>query len=190
MNARLHDTGGNTEADNFASLGRALLPDEPAALPPRQAALLLHGVSRRDRAWLLQRLDPTEREAVLPLLKEVDSLGLAVDDKTLASWCDSAQPHPTPAPGPSHPAPKAKDPVAPLTPDLPWPSPWRLARALHHEPDAIVLATLRAQPRWVQRTLLLTWPPVRRRPLASALRAPAETPAPGLVRAIKAGLAS
>ena len=43
----------------------------------QKAALMLHGLSRRDQAWLLKRLLPAVRSILQPLLNELRGLGIA-----------------------------------------------------------------------------------------------------------------
>jgi hypothetical protein len=45
----------------------------------RKAALALHGLSRRDRAWLLRRLSPSMRAPLQSLLRQLRGLGIAPD---------------------------------------------------------------------------------------------------------------
>lgn len=45
----------------------------------RRAALALHALSAADRAWLLQRLSPAQREALNALLAELKELGIPPD---------------------------------------------------------------------------------------------------------------
>lgn len=183
-----------------------------AALPSQQAALLLHGVSAADRAWLLDRLDPPMRETLRPLLTEVASLGLAAQPTTLDAWCTPFAAAATSALSPAVPQPSveatgtvglpepaepaaaspsstaAESPPAARSPIAAWPAAWRLVGALRGEPDAIVLAVLRAQPRGWRQILVCTWPAQRRASLRAGLRATATPLAPGLERALKAAL--
>lgn len=50
---------------------------------PRQAALLLSAMSEHDRAWVLAQLPATERATLLPLLGELEMLGIPVDGELL-----------------------------------------------------------------------------------------------------------
>lgn len=59
--------------------------DSALVLPEgrRHAALMVHGMAEADRSWLLSRLAPAEREALQPLLEELQDLGIP-RDPTLA----------------------------------------------------------------------------------------------------------
>lgn len=46
----------------------------------RRAALALHALSVEDRKWLMQRLSPTQREALDALLVELKELGIPPDE--------------------------------------------------------------------------------------------------------------
>ena len=54
---------------------------DPAVAQPsrRSAALMLHGMSDADRAWAWSRLDDTHRQALTPLLQELQDLGVPRD---------------------------------------------------------------------------------------------------------------
>jgi len=45
----------------------------------REAALALHALEPADRAWLIERLSPPQRQAVEPLLDELAELGIPAD---------------------------------------------------------------------------------------------------------------
>lgn len=45
----------------------------------REAALALHALEPEDRAWLVERLTPTQQRAVAPLLAELAELGIPAD---------------------------------------------------------------------------------------------------------------
>ncbi|MGM9485059.1 hypothetical protein ACS5PN_27970 [Roseateles sp. NT4] len=54
-------------------------PDLDTSSGLRRAALALHALSAEDRAWLLQRLSPAQREALDALLVELKELGIPPD---------------------------------------------------------------------------------------------------------------
>jgi hypothetical protein len=68
--------------------------DETAAAPSlnrqRSAALVLHGMSPADRAWALAELSVEERNVLLPLIDELQSLGVPADPAWAASALDTA----------------------------------------------------------------------------------------------------
>lgn len=45
----------------------------------RRAALALHALAAEDRRWIIEQLGATERQAVLPLLDELHTLGIPAD---------------------------------------------------------------------------------------------------------------
>lgn len=57
-----------------------------AALHPlsRRAALTVHALHGRDRAWLLAQLSADDRERLLPMLSELTALGITADPGLLA----------------------------------------------------------------------------------------------------------
>lgn len=69
---------------DFAAPLRAQVPSPDQVAPEaRRAALLLHGIARGDRSWLLGMLDERERAALEPLLEELQELGVPADRQLL-----------------------------------------------------------------------------------------------------------
>lgn len=57
---------------------RPATPDEPSS-SVRKVALCLHAMPQGDREWLLSQLQPGERARLIPLLSELQTLGLPAD---------------------------------------------------------------------------------------------------------------
>src|SRR4051812_22825027 len=66
-------------------------PGVPGATLQR-AALTLHALSERDRAWLLAALAPTQRERLAPLLAELEALGIPREPDLLSQVQDTTAP--------------------------------------------------------------------------------------------------
>jgi hypothetical protein len=98
---------------------------EPVGVDERRlAALTLHSLAEHDRAWILDRLSPAQREEQLALLSELKSLGIPRD----RSLVDAALV-------------PAMDNAPPVQASLPVP-PQRMAQWLLGEPVAIVARCL------------------------------------------------
>jgi hypothetical protein len=68
----------------------------------RRAALTLHALSADDRTWMLERLDPGEREGLAALLDDLRNLGLPADtDLIRAAVADMGPPVPAPGGSPT-----------------------------------------------------------------------------------------
>lgn len=102
---------------------------------PRQAALLLSAMSEHDRAWLLAQLPATDRATLLPLLGELEVLGIPVDEELLRAVRTGADPR-TRLPG--HGQADTSDEDAILCA-----SPVALAGVLLHEPVELTAQLLR-----------------------------------------------
>lgn len=70
----------------------AMLDADLATDPPgeRRAALALHASGALDRAWVLARLGPAQRERLLELLAELDGLGATFDTADLEAMFATA----------------------------------------------------------------------------------------------------
>jgi len=77
-----------------------LEPGVEAAVPLRQAAMLLHSMAETDRRWMLARVDAAQRARLQALLDELTALDFPVDAdlvrEALAGVVDAG---PSPAPG-------------------------------------------------------------------------------------------
>ena len=61
-----------------------MITESAATLRQRRAALELHALSPADQAWLLERLGPDHQAQVLPLLAELQALGIPADAEVLS----------------------------------------------------------------------------------------------------------
>lgn len=57
----------------------------------RKAALTLHALTDGDRAWLLDRLEPSQRRSLEGLLQELANLGIPPDSRLLQNAIAAAQ---------------------------------------------------------------------------------------------------
>jgi len=108
----------------------------------RKAALLLSSLREEDRAWLLARVDDSQRTRLAPLLSEVRGLGVSVDPRTLRELAQSdgdAQ------------EPEADDSASASITSA---SASAVLEALGGEPDWLIAIVLRARP-WPWREALL-----------------------------------
>ncbi|MCE3602791.1 hypothetical protein LXA47_04150 [Massilia sp. P8910] len=130
----------------------------------RRAAVALHGVSPKDRAYILDALPGSDQTALLACLAELDELGFAKDPASLEEALAGAPPAPA---------------VAGLGPTE------RLARAtsaqmfalLEDEPGVLVAQVLGVQ-RWVWgEPCLALFPAARQEKIRAALAAPVAAPA-------------
>ncbi|MFB9240291.1 hypothetical protein IV454_23930 [Massilia antarctica] len=130
----------------------------------RRAAVALHGVSPKDRAYILEALPGSDQTALLACLAELDELGFAKDPASLEEALAGAPPAPA---------------VAGLGPTE------RLARAtsaqmfalLEDEPGVLVAQVLGVQ-RWVWgEPCLALFPAARQEKIRAALAAPVAAPA-------------
>jgi hypothetical protein len=69
------------------------LPGDEIGLSVRRCALMLHGVSAGDQAWLLERLEEPQRAQVSALLQELRTLGIPPEESAKAQ---QAAPKPRP----------------------------------------------------------------------------------------------
>ncbi len=58
----------------------------------RQAALLLHALSTSDRAWMLERIDSHDRDALNALLDELKELGIPTDESLVSRAIENFSP--------------------------------------------------------------------------------------------------
>lgn len=112
----------------------------------RRAALLLHAMPERDRAWLLGQLSEGERRTLSALLVELSRLGMPSDRRVL----DEALAAPPPVPA----RPVEDDRSEPLT-RVREAEASRLVAALREEPPVLVARLLRIAD-WPWRRALLT----------------------------------
>jgi hypothetical protein len=119
----------------------------------RRAALLLHSMPVGDRQWLLSQLSARDQERLMPLLAELDALGIPAD-RSLVSDALAAGPQ--------------ADTLAHAA----------IVQALLREPDQLVVALLRCGPWEWQTALFAAFTPARRRSVEAALRAAASTDEP------------
>jgi len=118
-------------------------PSAATGARSRQAALLLHGIARADRDWLLRELASGQRRLLEALLAELHALGVPpspewIDELLLPRSATSAAPGAalpsgTKADAPAEPGPL---PLAALPADA-------VALVLRGEPDALVARALR-----------------------------------------------
>ena len=97
----------------------------------RKAALTLHALADRDRAWLLERLPASHRQSLEYLLQELSNLGIPPDARLLEHAIAAARE--------SAPLPSARATVDALTPD-------RMQTLLRGEPAGLVARVLAMQP--------------------------------------------
>lgn len=116
----------------FASAMSTASGGEPQ---PRQAALLLRAMSEHDRAWVLSQLPAADRATLLPLLGELETLGIPIDEELLRAVRIGADPL---AHLPEHGQAAASDEDAILRA-----SPAALASVLLHEPVELTAQLLR-----------------------------------------------
>jgi hypothetical protein len=147
----------------------------PGNLAQRSAALLLHGMSEADRGWAWERLDDLQRQALAPLLRELNELGVPRDAGLLRDVVAS-----TPATSANSPA-TARQRVAVADAD-------RLADVLATEPAALVRRLLALGP-WPWQDTVLTTLRMRRGELFEPVTGEAHAPAPALDEALLARVA-
>lgn len=109
-------------------------PEIAASL--RRAALVVHAMPERDRAWLLAQLAPQERAQLEPLLAELRSLGIPGDRALLEEAIGVARP-------PGERDGDAVSPHAQALAALRKADPERLAAVLRGEPALLVAKLLR-----------------------------------------------
>jgi hypothetical protein len=124
------------------------VPSVPVVAPSsRRAALLVHAMAERDRAWLLAQLGPQERAQLEPLLAELRTLGIPADRALLEEAIAGAKPADSREPGTA-----TADAAAPAS--LRRADPGELAAILRGEP-AVLVAKLCRMAEWPWRDAVL-----------------------------------
>lgn len=126
-------------------------PAIPASGPgpeTRKAALLLHGLSEPDRAWLLAQLPAPQRALLERLLEELQALGIPADGELVAEAV--ARSAPAAAGRAGSPADGPEQRIA----ELERASPARLVKLLSGEPPGVVARLLQLR-EWPWRAELL-----------------------------------
>jgi hypothetical protein len=130
---------------------------------PRQAALLLHAMTRRDREWLLGNLEPEQRSQLEIMLAEVHALGVPPVPAFVRDVLRSDE---------------ARELIAALRPVEPSGasvsclgqlSPARAHAVLLEEPDSVVISVLSRTAGWWQSAVLDAFGVQRRELLQRAL---------------------
>ena len=137
------------------SMGHDEAETEPGL---RRAALLLHGVDRSDREWLLSELAAAQRSQLERLLGELVVLGVPASPELIDDLLSTGIAGPGPTPSPE------SDSIETLALRLTRLPAGAVAAVLHHEPDALVARTLAlVDGPWGRRALLHLGASKRRR---------------------------
>ncbi len=173
---------------HFPGLAEPSAPSSPAA-QARRAALVLHAMAPADRAWVLERMEPSQRDALQVLLSELQALGIPPDpsglDELGAAAPDSIAAGTLP-PGEAASSGPEADPLMALG----APGIALLARAWRAQPPLMVAQALCLRP-WPWRAALLEQlPALQRRRVMDLLGTVSSGPsaAPALASAMLGGM--
>ncbi|MFD1836904.1 hypothetical protein [Paracidovorax cattleyae] len=173
---------------HFPGLAEPSAPSSPAA-QARRAALVLHGMAPADRAWVLERMAPSQRDALQALLSELQALGIPPDPAGLDALATAAPDSVAAAPLPTGNA-ASSPPEADLLMALGAPGVAALARAWRAQPPLMVAQALCLRP-WPWRAALLEQlPALQRRRVTDLLGTVSSGPstAPALASAMLDGM--
>lgn len=135
--------------------------------PPtvRRAALAVHALADVDRQWMLAQLPPARRDLLVPLLEELQALGIPADPRMLDDVVHAVGADPAPAPAPARPE---RDDFTLQRQALARLDAARAAALLRGEPPGLVAQLLEIQ-RWPWREALLEQlGPVKKRRIEEA----------------------
>ncbi|BFO56024.1 MULTISPECIES: hypothetical protein [Comamonadaceae] len=146
---------------HFPGLAEPSAPSSPAA-QARHAALVLHAMAPADRAWVLERMAPSQRDALQALLSELQALGIPPDPAGLDGLGAAAAASIARGPVPSGEAASSGPESDPLM-ALGAPGIALLARAWRAQPPLMVAQALCLRPWPWRATLLEQLPALQRR---------------------------
>ncbi|AVS67157.1 hypothetical protein C8245_16980 [Paracidovorax avenae] len=145
---------------HFPGLAERAVPSSPAA-QARRAALVLHAMAPADRAWVLERMEPSQRDALHALLSELQALGIPPDPSGLDELETAAPASIAAGPLPFGEAAFSPPEVGPLM-AIGAPGIAALARAWRAQPPLMVAQALCLRP-WPWRAALLEQLPALQR---------------------------